>query len=61
MDRLDEEKLNEIKEEQKNYQPTMTVEEMRKKIDENDEKIGMEILTLEKINQYISEVRNGCK
>lgn len=51
--------LNNIKEEQDKYQPTMTVEEMAKIVEENDEKIGMKPLSLEETNQYIQEVRNG--
>ena len=51
--------LNNIKEEQDKYQPTMTVEEMVKTVEENDKKIEMRSLSLEEINQYIQEVRDG--
>ena len=56
---MKEEVLNNLKEEQDKYQPTMTVEEMVKTVEENDKKIEMRSLSLEEINQYIQEVRDG--
>ncbi len=37
----------------------MTVKEMVKIVEENDKKIEMRPLSLEEINQYIQEVRDG--
>lgn len=53
--------INKIKKEQNNYQLTMSVEEMKQIVSDNDKKTGMKPLSLEEINQYISEVRDGNK
>lgn len=52
------EKITEIKTEQSKYQCTMSFDEMRKKQMEYNEKMGYPTLTLDEINQCVSEVRN---
>lgn len=52
-------KITEIESEQSKYPCSMTIEEMRMLTLENDKKCGRNPLTLDEINQYISEVRKG--
>lgn len=53
----EDKKWEEICREREKYKCTMTIDEMRKITIQNDRANGREPLTLEQINQYISEVR----
>ena len=52
-------KLVDIACEQKQYTCEMTFEEMQNKQREYNKKNGLKDLSLEEINQYIKEARNG--
>lgn len=52
-------KMAEIESEQSKYPCTMTFDEMREITLEDYKKKGRAPLSLDEINQYISEVRNG--
>lgn len=54
-------KLAEIEAERSQYEDTVTMAELRRMTIENNKKNGRKELTLEEINQYISEVRSGRK
>lgn len=54
-----EEKIKEIKIEQNKYKPVLTVNEIQNLVDEKDKKCNRGPLSLEEINQYISEVRKN--
>lgn len=60
-DNVRKEMMKEACEEQNRYKMSMSFEEMVRKQNEYDEKMGNKPLSLDEINQCIKEVRNGCK
>lgn len=52
-------KLSGVKSDQSDYRCTMTFDEMQRKQSDYDKKTGKTPLTLDEINTYINEVRNG--